>query len=128
MPFCDGGEIYSGKREDGTGSSDEPGCAADGGSDASIDSSLPTSTLALRSFGSRLSLRSSSRSGGADMTGGGVVFRSSFTSASPCPTIARVKRGDCATVPPILAPCFDGPRRNFCQRASGGLLPGRFET
>src|SRR4051812_39642950 len=94
MFFCDASVTYSGNPDDGTGSSDEPGWAAAGGSDASIDSSLPTSALASGSPGCRLSLRSSSLSGGAEITGGGAPSRSfaAFTAGSPSRNIAQEKR------------------------------------
>ena len=50
-----------------------PGCEAAGGSEASIDSSLPTSTLACSQSGFFFSFSSSSRSGGAEITGGGTL-------------------------------------------------------
>ena len=87
---------FSGKPDDGAGSSFPSGCVADEGSDASIDSSLPTSALASGSPGFRLSLRSRSRSGGAEMTAGGALRDSftAFTAASPRLNIAAGKRAE----------------------------------
>ena len=62
--------IYSGKPDEGTGSSLWPGCAAALGSEASIDSSLPTSTFLSRSRGCFFNSCSSSRSGAARGAGG----------------------------------------------------------
>ena len=73
---------FSGKPDDGTGSSPHPGWAAAGGSDASIDSSLPRSTFALWSSGFFRASASSSCSGGAEIVGGGTCsffFVVSFT-------------------------------------------------
>src|SRR6478609_8353339 len=65
---------YSGNVDEGAGS-DEPGCVAELGSDASIDSSLPRSALASLSSGFFLTFNSSSRSGDPDRVAGGA-FRS----------------------------------------------------
>ncbi len=60
--------LPSGKLDEGTGSP-PPGAVTATGSDASIDSSLPTSTLASSQSGFFLSLSSSSRSGAPDRVG-----------------------------------------------------------
>ena len=99
---------YSGKLEDGTGSSLCPGWAAAGGSDASIDSSLPTSALASRSSGFFRSRLSISRSGASERTGGGhLSFELSVKSNSSA--IGSGRKRASGTVVPGLDAEFDRP-------------------
>src|SRR5690242_20150036 len=83
-----------------------------------MDSSLPTSAFASRSSGLRLSLRSSSGSGGAEITGGGTdpVFLASFMDGE-FPFVDVMKRATPLAVPRFG---FDRTVVTFCQWASDG--------
>jgi len=112
----------SGNPDDGTGSSPHPGCAAEGGSDASIDSSLPRSTFAFSSCGLRFTCSSNSLSGGSDRTGGGTWSFWSFTWLTPGESLHKLNE---RAPPPFLsgransARAFDGRHPRFCQSAYG---------
>src|SRR5436190_753998 len=85
--------IYLGNPDEGAGS-DVPGCVAELGSEASIDSSLPRSTLASSSSGCFFTLSSSSRSGSAESVGAGAFSffsRSVFWSVTDVPSDFRFR-------------------------------------
>ena len=95
MRFCDGFDslIYSGKPDEGTGSSFCPGCAAAGGSDASIDFIAADVDLGILVVRVALELPFELTLGGARDHGAAAaacLSLPSFTAASPSPTIATV--------------------------------------